>query len=59
MLSLSAKVGALYAQHARLRRARDRGDLAHITTHLSTKIWQKIEIVQSGYPRVQASEAAE
>lgn len=60
MLSLSAKVGALYAQHTRDSVVLEtESDLAHITTHLSTKIWQKIEIVQSGYPRVQTSEAAE
>jgi hypothetical protein len=49
MLSLAAKVAALYAQSTKdpvvIETA---SDLAQITSNLSNKIWQKINIVQTG-----------
>jgi hypothetical protein len=49
MLSLAAKVAALYAQSTKdpvvIEAA---SDLAQITSNLSNKIWQKINIVQIG-----------
>ncbi|HXF52703.1 MAG TPA: hypothetical protein VNK52_01145 [Hyphomicrobiaceae bacterium] len=49
MLSLAAKVAALYAQSSKdpavIAAA---GDLGQLTSNLSQKIWQKIDIVQVG-----------
>jgi hypothetical protein len=52
LLSLAAKVAALYAQSTKdpvvIEAA---SDLAQIASHLSNKIWQKINIVQTGGPQ--------
>jgi len=48
MLSLTAKVAALYAQHIADSVVIDAvNDLERLTTNLSAKIWQKITIVQA------------
>ncbi len=48
MLSLTAKVAALYAQSTRDAAVIDAvSDLSQLTSNLSNKIWQKISIVQS------------
>lgn len=53
MLSLTAKVAALYAQSTRDSIVVDAAsDIGQITTNLSGKIWQKITLVQSREDRV-------
>ena len=48
MLSLTAKVAALYAQHSADATVIEAvNDLERLTTNLSSKIWQKITIVQA------------
>jgi hypothetical protein len=48
MLSLTAKVAALYAQHSADPAVIEAvNDLERLTTNLSSKIWQKITIVQA------------
>ncbi|MGH1419458.1 MAG: hypothetical protein ACRBCJ_11425 [Hyphomicrobiaceae bacterium] len=48
MLSLAAKIAALYAQGTRDEVVIETAsDLSQITTHMSGKIWQKITLVQS------------
>lgn len=48
MLSLTAKVAALYGQHSSDATVLDAvTDIERLTTNLSNKIWQKITIVQS------------
>ena len=48
MLSLTAKVAALYAQHSTDSAVLEAvNDLERLTTNLSNKIWQKITIVQA------------
>ncbi|MDX2156452.1 MAG: hypothetical protein SFW09_08070, partial [Hyphomicrobiaceae bacterium] len=48
MLSLTAKVAALYAQHSTDAAVLEAvNDLERLTTNLSSKIWQKINIVQA------------
>ena len=48
MLSLTAKVAALYGQHSSDGTVLDAvTDIERLTTNLSSKIWQKITIVQS------------
>ena len=48
MLSLAAKIAALYAQGTRDEVViATASDLSQITTHMSGKIWQKITLVQS------------
>jgi len=52
MLSLSAKVAALYAQNTRDSVVIEtEGDLAQITANMSAKIWQKISIVENEQAR--------
>lgn len=54
MLSLSAKIAALYAQSTSDSVVIEAAsDLSTLTTNLSSKIWQKITIVQaSGRGRI-------
>lgn len=48
MLSLTAKVAALYAQHSADPAVLEAvNDLERLTTNLSSKIWQKVSIVQA------------
>jgi hypothetical protein len=48
MLSLTAKVAALYAQHSADALVIDTvNDIERLTSNLSSKIWQKINIVQA------------
>ena len=49
MLSLAAKVAAIYAQSSKDPQVvAASSDLQQITANLSSKIWQKINIAQSG-----------
>jgi hypothetical protein len=58
MLSLSSKVAALYAQSTTDAQVIDAvNELERLTTNLSQKIWQKINIVERSRP-VQADVAA-
>jgi hypothetical protein len=51
MLSLTAKVAALYAQSTKDAIVIDAAsDIGQITTNLSSKIWQKITLVQQSTP---------
>jgi hypothetical protein len=51
MLSLAAKVAALYADKLRDPVVIDAvGDIERLTTDLSQKIWQKIELFQQRMP---------
>jgi hypothetical protein len=58
MLSLTAKVAALYAQHSADRAVLEAvNDLERLTTNLSAKIWQKITIVQAAVAALPAGVA--
>ena len=59
MLSLTAKVAALYAQHiADAVVIEAVNDLERLTTNLSAKIWQKITIVQATVPAIPTTPAS-
>lgn len=58
LLSLASKVAALYADKLRDPAIVDAvGDIERLTTELSQKIWQKIELVQARMPTRPASDA--
>jgi hypothetical protein len=58
LLSLAGKVAALYADKVRDPSVIDAvGDIERLTTDLSQKIWQKIELVQDRMPSRPASDA--
>jgi hypothetical protein len=58
LLSLSSKVAALYADKLRDPVVVDAvGDIERLTTDLSQKIWQKIELVQQRAPTRPATDA--
>jgi hypothetical protein len=57
LLSLAGKVAALYADKLRDPAVVDAvGDIERLTTDLSQKIWQKIELVQERMPQRPASD---
>jgi len=58
MLSLTSKVGALYAQSSTDAQVIDAvNELERLTTNLSQKIWQKINIVERGHIDARPPEA--
>ena len=57
LLSLASKVAALYADKLRDPVIVDAvGDIERLTTDLSQKIWQKIELIQQRMPARPASD---